>query len=200
MNRKAIVLLVASSWLVACEHQDASSGSRPPLGATEMQTTSSAAREPAPSTAPAMPPPDNQVSDDRSATTTTVAPPEPTPVSPAGSPRVARPAATVAVAPIPPSAGNRAPTSAPDRSQVALTPMDQGNGAVDLEITRTIRRAVMADGSLSFMAKNVAIITLGSKVVLRGNVKTEKERASIESRASATSGVLAVDDQLVVKP
>jgi osmotically-inducible protein OsmY len=77
--------------------------------------------------------------------------------------------------------------------------MDQGNNAIDLKITQTIRKAVMADSTLSFTAKNVKIITSGAKVVLRGPVKTAQERASIEATARATAGVTDVDDQLEVK-
>ena len=57
----------------------------------------------------------------------------------------------------------------------------------------------MSDGSLSFTAKNVKIISNGGKVVLRGPVKTAQERASIEAKARATAGVTDVDNQLELK-
>jgi len=80
----------------------------------------------------------------------------------------------------------------------ALTPTDQGGGK-DRDITAAIRRAVMSDGSLSFASKNVKIITVGGKVTLRGAVKTDAERATIESKAKAAAGVTEVDNQLEVK-
>lgn len=80
----------------------------------------------------------------------------------------------------------------------ALTPMDQGGGN-DRDITAAIRRSVVGDGALSFTAKNVKIIVNGGKVTLRGPVKTDAERSSIEAKAKSTSGVSEVDNQLEVK-
>jgi hypothetical protein len=78
----------------------------------------------------------------------------------------------------------------------ALTPMDQGSSATERNITASIRKGVVADKSLSFTAKNVKIITTGSKVTLRGPVKSEQERSAIEARAKQTPGVTEVDNQL----
>ena len=47
--------------------------------------------------------------------------------------------------------------------------------------------AVMADGSLSFTAKNVKIITQNGKVTLRGPVNSADERNAIVRRATTTS-------------
>lgn len=80
----------------------------------------------------------------------------------------------------------------------AVTPTDQGGGN-DRDITAAIRRSVVADGALSFTAKNVKIIVTGGKVTLRGPVKSDAERSSIESKAKSTSGVSEVDNQLEVK-
>ncbi len=86
-----------------------------------------------------------------------------------------------------------------DRASSAVTPIDQGNSKTELAISASIRKAVVADKSLSFTAKNVKIITVGSKVTLRGPVKTEQEKATIEARARQAPGVTEVDDQLEVK-
>ncbi len=80
----------------------------------------------------------------------------------------------------------------------ALTPTNQGGGN-DRDITAAIRRAVVSDGSLSFTAKNVKIITTGGKVTLRGPVKSDQERSAIEAKAKSTAGVSEVDNQLEVK-
>jgi len=86
-----------------------------------------------------------------------------------------------------------------DTNASALTPMDQNNNSADLKITQQIRQAVMADGSLSFTAKNVKIITQGGKVTLRGPVKTDQERSNIEAAARKIAGVTQVDNQIEVK-
>jgi osmotically-inducible protein OsmY len=81
----------------------------------------------------------------------------------------------------------------------ALTPMDQGKSATERNITAVIRRGVVADKSLSFTAKNVKIITNGSKVTLRGPVKSDLERSAIETHAKQAPGVTEVDNQIEVK-
>ena len=106
----------------------------------------------------------------------------------------------------PPAAADAAPGAAPDNTKVnkrdtnsaALTPVDQGNGEIDLRITQQIRQAVMADNSLSFTAKNVKIITLNGTVTLRGPVNTAAERSAIEAAARRVAGA-QVDNQIEVK-
>jgi hypothetical protein len=85
-----------------------------------------------------------------------------------------------------------------DQDKDALTPIDQSESASDLKITQEIRKAVMADGSLSFTAKNVKIITNAGKVTLRGPVKSASERAAIEAAARKVAGAGKVDNQLQI--
>src|SRR4051794_3552238 len=84
-----------------------------------------------------------------------------------------------------------------DRSSNALTSGDQGENQADLEITRRVRRAVTANDQLSAEAKNIKIITLNGKVTLRGPVKSEEERKTIDALAQKAGGG-PVDDQLEV--
>jgi len=112
-------------------------------------------------------------------------------------------ASNVAASPAEPPA----PVAAPDNSRVnkrdkdgqQLTPMDQGGSEGDRKITQQIRQAVMKDGSLSFTAKNVKIITINGKVTLRGPVNTAAERSAIEAAAKSAAGVSQVDNQLDIK-
>jgi hyperosmotically inducible periplasmic protein len=89
--------------------------------------------------------------------------------------------------------------NARDKNGKTLTPMDQGPSEGDRKITQQIRQAVVKDGSLSFTAKNVKIITINGKVTLRGPVKTSAERSAIETAAENIAGVAQVDNQLDVK-
>jgi osmotically-inducible protein OsmY len=77
--------------------------------------------------------------------------------------------------------------------------MDQGNSGSETKISAGIRRGIMGDKTLSFTAKNVKVITVGTKVTLRGPVKTEQEKAAIEALAKQAAGVSEVDNQLEVK-
>jgi len=90
---------------------------------------------------------------------------------------------------------NRRDVAAP-----ALTPTDQSEKQSDLDITKRIRQAIVGDGSLSFTAKNVKIITVDGKVTLRGPVNTAAERATVEALARKVAGAAQVDNQLEVKP
>ena len=85
-----------------------------------------------------------------------------------------------------------------DRARSAVTPMDQGESEADRTITQQIRQAVMKDGSLSFTAKNVKIVTLKRKVTLRGPVKSAAERTAIEAAAKKVAGVTSVENQLEI--
>jgi hyperosmotically inducible protein len=86
------------------------------------------------------------------------------------------------------------------RTEVAPTPLAQGNNSSDLENTRKIRKAVMADDQLSFAAKNVKIISEQGQVTLRGDVKNAAERRAIASYAAQVVGEKRVHDELNVQP
>lgn len=64
-----------------------------------------------------------------------------------------------------------------DAEGTTVTPVDQKEDDNDLEITAAIRRAVVADESLSTNAHNVKIITREGAVTLRGPVENEVDRA-----------------------
>ena len=80
-----------------------------------------------------------------------------------------------------------------------LTPGDQGNSGDETKITATIRREIMRSDTLSFTAKNAKIITVGSKVTLRGPVKSQQEKVAIEQLTKNTPGVSMVDSQLEIE-
>jgi hyperosmotically inducible protein len=86
-----------------------------------------------------------------------------------------------------------------DKSGETKTPLDQSNSPEDLKITQDIRKAVMADNSLSMTAKNVKIITAAGKVTLRGPVNNADEKKKIAELAKANAGKAQVVDQLEVK-
>ena len=85
-----------------------------------------------------------------------------------------------------------------DRSGETQTSGDQSNNSPDLHTTAAIRRAVVADGSLSMTAKNIKIITAGDTVTLRGPVNTAEEKTKIEQLVHSAANV-KIDNQLEVK-
>jgi osmotically-inducible protein OsmY len=86
-----------------------------------------------------------------------------------------------------------------DRSGETKTSGDQSNSPEDLKITAAIRRAVVADDSLSTTAKNVKIITANEMVTLRGPVNSAEEKTKIEQLAQSAAGNAKIDNQLEVK-
>jgi hyperosmotically inducible protein len=86
-----------------------------------------------------------------------------------------------------------------DRSGETKTSGDQSSSPEDLKITAAIRRAVVADDSLSMTAKNVKIITANETVTLRGPVNTAEEKTKIEQLAQSAVGNAKIDNQLEIK-
>jgi osmotically-inducible protein OsmY len=85
-----------------------------------------------------------------------------------------------------------------DQSGTTLTPEDQSTNKADVELTRRIREAVVADKSLSTNAHNVKIITVNGNVTLRGPVNNETERAKIVSTAQQIAGKENVKSHLEI--
>jgi osmotically-inducible protein OsmY len=62
-----------------------------------------------------------------------------------------------------------------------------------------IRKAVVADKSLSTYAHNVKIIAEHGKVTLKGPVHTEEEKKKIEAIATEVAGPGNVTNEITVK-
>ncbi|MCC6590366.1 MAG: BON domain-containing protein [Bryobacterales bacterium] len=62
-----------------------------------------------------------------------------------------------------------------------------------------IRKAVVADKSLSTYGHNVKIIATNGKVTLKGPVHTEEESKAIEAKAVEVAGAGNVTNQIAVK-
>jgi osmotically-inducible protein OsmY len=86
-----------------------------------------------------------------------------------------------------------------DRGGATLTPGDQSESETDRTLTQQIRKAVVADDSLSTMAKNIKIITVDGVVTLRGPVQSSQEGAAIQAKAQQIAGIDRIDNQLEVK-
>ena len=98
-----------------------------------------------------------------------------------------------------PAAPDNTATNQRDRSGETETSGDQANSSPATQTTAAIRRAVMADDSLSLTAKNVKIITAGDTVTLRGPVNSAEEKTKIEQLAQSAAGSAKIDNQLEVK-
>jgi hyperosmotically inducible periplasmic protein len=86
-----------------------------------------------------------------------------------------------------------------DRNDGTLTPLDQSNTQADVDITRSIRKQIMADKDLSVNAKNVKVITQNGHVTLRGPVNSIQEKDQIGEIANGVVHSENVENQLEVK-
>lgn len=87
-----------------------------------------------------------------------------------------------------------------DRTGETQTSGDQSNNTRDTKVSAAIRRAIVADKSLSATAKNIKIVTVNEAVTLRGPVNTAEEKSKIEELARSAAGNAKIDNQLEVKP
>lgn len=81
-----------------------------------------------------------------------------------------------------------------------ITADQQSQKKADLEITQKIRQAVVDDKSLSTYAHNVKIITIDGMVTLKGPVRSQEEKSTIEEKASQTVGKDKINSQIEIAP
>jgi hyperosmotically inducible periplasmic protein len=87
-----------------------------------------------------------------------------------------------------------------DRAANGQTADQQSNGKSDLEVTRQIRRAIVSDKRLSTYARNIKIITERGQVTLKGPVRTDEEKTTVEAKAAEIAGAANVTNQVSVVP
>jgi osmotically-inducible protein OsmY len=86
--------------------------------------------------------------------------------------------------------------AAQDSGQV--TADSQKSNKADRDLTQKIRKSVVSDKSLSISAHNVKIISRDGMVTLRGAVKSDDEKKSIEDKATEIAGQGKVTSELTV--
>jgi osmotically-inducible protein OsmY len=90
--------------------------------------------------------------------------------------------------------------AAPAQDPSQPTADQQKSNKSDRELTQQIRKSVYSDKSLSMAAHNVKIISRDGMVTLRGNVKSDDEKKSIEDKATEIAGAGKVTSELTVSP
>jgi osmotically-inducible protein OsmY len=87
-----------------------------------------------------------------------------------------------------------------DRAKGTVTADQQKENTSDREITRRIRRALMGDKELSTYAHNVKIIAQGGQVTLKGPVRSQDEKTTVEAKATEVAGAGHVTNQISIAP
>jgi len=98
----------------------------------------------------------------------------------------------------PPTAPDNTKVNTRDRKPTAVTADQQKNNKTDLETTRQIRKALVADKSLSTYAHNVKVVTQNGKVTLKGPVRSEDEKKAVEAKAAEVAGAGNVTNQISI--
>jgi hyperosmotically inducible periplasmic protein len=87
-----------------------------------------------------------------------------------------------------------------DRAKDAVTADQQKENATDRDLAKKIRQAVVGDKSLSTYAHNVKIVAQNGQVTLKGPVRSEEEKSTIEAKATEIAGAGKVTSQITVAP
>src|ERR1700680_1472364 len=87
-----------------------------------------------------------------------------------------------------------------DRTKGAVTADQQKEKSSDRERTQKIRRALVQDKTLSSYAHNVKVIAQGGQVTLKGPVRTEEEKRTVETKDAEVAGAGHVTNQMSVAP
>ena len=87
-----------------------------------------------------------------------------------------------------------------DRAKGAVTADQQKENATDRQVAKRIRQSLMNDKSLSTYAHNVKVVSQGGQVTLKGPVRSEEEKRSVEAKAIEIAGVGHVTNEISIAP
>jgi hyperosmotically inducible protein len=87
-----------------------------------------------------------------------------------------------------------------DRAKGAVTADQQKENAGDRDLTRKIRQSLMKDKGLSSYAHNVKVIAQHGQVTLKGPVRSDDERRTVEAKATEVAGAGHVTNEMSVAP
>ena len=87
-----------------------------------------------------------------------------------------------------------------DRAKDSATADQQKENASDRDVSQKIRRSVMDDKTLSTYAHNVKIIAQDGQITLKGPVRTESEKKTIEAKATEVAGTGRVINEISIAP
>ena len=87
-----------------------------------------------------------------------------------------------------------------DRAKSAVTADQHKENGTDRELTQKIRRALMQDKSLSTYAHNVKVVAQHGQITLKGPVRSDDEKRTVEAKATEVAGAGNVTNQITVAP
>ena len=97
------------------------------------------------------------------------------------------------------SSAQTAPDNSAQNKDQGPTADNQANAQTDRMTTANIRKAIIADKSLSTYAHNVKIITVNGAVTLKGPVTSDGEKEKVASDAASVVSADKITNHLTVK-
>jgi hyperosmotically inducible protein len=98
-----------------------------------------------------------------------------------------------------PPAADNTKVNQRDRNHNEATAEQQKMNPADRQTTKQIRQAIEKDKSISTYGHNVKVITQNGMVTLKGPVRSEEEKKSIEAKAGEIAGADKITSELEVK-
>jgi len=87
-----------------------------------------------------------------------------------------------------------------DQAKGAVTADQQKDNTGDRDVTRKIRQSLMKDKTLSSYAHNVKVIAQDGQVTLKGPVRSDDEKRTVEAKATEVAGAGHVTNDMSVVP
>ena len=85
-----------------------------------------------------------------------------------------------------------------DRAKGAVTADQQKETDADRNLVKKIRQSLVKDKSLSTYAHNVKVVSQGGQVTLKGPVRSEEEKRSVEAKAIEIAGAGRVTNEISI--
>lgn len=82
----------------------------------------------------------------------------------------------------------------------SVTADQASNKKSDVELAKSIRRAITSDKQLSVYAHNVKVIVTAGSVTLKGPVHSQQEEDAVLAKAREAAGSSAVEDAITIVP
>jgi osmotically-inducible protein OsmY len=98
-----------------------------------------------------------------------------------------------------PTAPDNTRVNGQERSKAEPSADQAKDNPSDREIMQKIRKAVTDDPALSTYAHNVKVIAQHGKVTVRGPVRSQEEKESVEQKAAQVAGAENVTSELTIK-
>ena len=108
---------------------------------------------------------------------------------------------TLSFCPVPLAAQNdNSKVNKQDQSKSGVTADQAKNNKTDRDLMQQIRKSLMDDKSLSTYAHNVKVVAQNGKVTLKGPVRSDQEKRTVEAKAVEVAGAGNVVDEITIQP